>query len=233
MTKFSALGYYGGKSFLSRNGTGQWIAALLPQELDHTYVEPFAGMLGILLQRREARHEIVNDLNDRLINWWRVVRDLPQEFEHLVRHTPHSRSEFERSLQHLDDGSDLERAIAFHTVIQQGILSGDNKASFALRRSSGIRTVWDAGRVHTLAARLRNVQIECRDAVQVLEDMAETKHSTIYIDPPYAGSCTTPYRMGLESIDLERLGEAMCRQQGKVAISGYGGYLGLSRLVSP
>lgn len=219
----TALGYYGGKSALSKTGTGRWVASLLPPTLSVSYCEPFAGMLGVLLQRAEAKQEIVNDINDRLINWWRVVRDKPEEFDYLVRHTPHSHAEFDRAKDRLDEGEDIERALAFHTVIQQGLLKGDNDIRWAVRRGpTAQRTVWDEGRIGILAERLRNVQIECRDAVDLLGDMAEVKESIIYVDPPYLGTRTSPYRAGLDAVDHDALAEVLLRQRGEVAISGYG-----------
>ncbi len=75
--------YWGGKSPYDR-GTGRWIANLLPNVPGHTYCEPFAGMLGGLLQRERASREIINDLNGDIANFWRVLRDRPAEL-HLRR----------------------------------------------------------------------------------------------------------------------------------------------------
>ena len=53
--RYRALGWVGGKSAHSAARTGTWIAGLLPPPgVTYTYCEPFAGMLGVLLQRQEA-----------------------------------------------------------------------------------------------------------------------------------------------------------------------------------
>ena len=78
--KVRALGWVGGKSAFGAHKTGKWIADQLPPVgTTYTYVEPFSGMLGVLLQRPRHRREIVNDLDGDLINWWRAVRDYPRE----------------------------------------------------------------------------------------------------------------------------------------------------------
>jgi DNA adenine methylase len=73
---------HGGKQYLARR-----IVALMPQHLH--YVEPFAGGLAVLLARDPADprlragngsgdrgvSELANDLNGRLMNFWRVPRD--------------------------------------------------------------------------------------------------------------------------------------------------------------
>ena len=64
MKKLSALRYYGGKN--AQHRTGRWIASMLPY--DKGYVEPFAGMLGVLLQRRRSAAEMVNDADGNLID---------------------------------------------------------------------------------------------------------------------------------------------------------------------
>ena len=38
-------------------GTGRWITSLLPQRAGVLYCEPFAGMLGVLLQRPPSKSE--------------------------------------------------------------------------------------------------------------------------------------------------------------------------------
>lgn len=74
MRRLSALYWPGGKSG-NGAGVGRWIADQLPWRYSSCYVEPFAGMLGVLLQRKPVQTEIVNDSDERVVNWWRVVRD--------------------------------------------------------------------------------------------------------------------------------------------------------------
>ena len=44
MSSVTALPYYGGKSAAQNQGTGKWIASMLPMR--SAYAEPFAGMPG-------------------------------------------------------------------------------------------------------------------------------------------------------------------------------------------
>ena len=110
-----ALGWIGGKSFYGTHKTGRWIAGLLPPpEATYTYVEPYAGMLGILLQRRPAKREIVSDLDADLINWWTVVRDEPEALAELLEWTPGWSSDlFAEACHNLDDPDPVRRAYYF------------------------------------------------------------------------------------------------------------------------
>ena len=110
-----ALGWIGGKSFYGTHRTGRWINSLLPPpEATYTYVEPYAGMLGLLLQRRPAKREIVSDLDADLINWWTVVRDRPEELAELLEWTPGWSSDlFAEACHNLDHPDPVKRAYYF------------------------------------------------------------------------------------------------------------------------
>lgn len=79
------LPYLGGKSIRANSGLGAWIVSLLPPPSSgQTYIEPFAGMLGVLLQRTPAGTEIVSDADGRIIAFWRELRDNTDAFAERV-----------------------------------------------------------------------------------------------------------------------------------------------------
>ena len=225
MIAYRSLRYYGGKRGY---GIGKWIAGLLPWEKDSYYLEPFAGMAGVLLARRPVKIEMLNDLNGRVVNWWRVVRDCPEEFGYLVEHTPRSRDEFKWACQMVDapDLPDMQRGLAFHILVSQCVTAGDNRLSGTgwIRRfdpAIGSFSRHTAAEISRLAERMRNVQLENVDALDLLERTAGCDYAVIYCDPPYPTANTTPYAMG--GLDFDRLGELLQAQLGAVAISGYAG----------
>ena len=226
--RLSGLPYYGGKSYNANQQTGPWIASLLPSDLDVLYCEPFAGMLGVLLQRPKAKMELVNDINHRIVNWWRIIRGQPDSFAHLLDTTPMSRVEYQYAVENMDNNalSDLERARLFHIVLQQGIAQGDGKqgmggwrVGYKTQGSSSVGR-WQGQRVHALSRRLRSVQLECRDALEVLERTTTLERAVIYCDPPYRDADASPY--AFKNIDREELARLLMEQKGMVAISGYG-----------
>ena len=119
MKRLRALGWVGGKSVFGSHGTGRWIAGLLPPPgATHTYIEPFCGMLGVLLQREPARREIVSDLDGNLINWWEIVRDRPAELGDMLDFTPGwSAALFGEACQNLDHPDPLRRAYYFTCAV--------------------------------------------------------------------------------------------------------------------
>ena len=225
MTEYRSLRYYGGKRGY---GLGQWIAGLLPLEKHSCYIEPFAGMAGVLLARPPVKMEMLNDLNGRLVNWWRVVRDSPCEFGWLVEHTPRSRDEFRWACAAVDDQElpDVRRALAFHVLISQCINAGDNSLAGGswmrgFNPSVGSLYRHRAGEIAALSERIRDVQLENSDALGLLERTADCDYAVIYCDPPYPTANTGPYAWG--NIDFDRLADLLRSQKGAVAVSGYPG----------
>lgn len=222
---YRSLSYYGGKRGY---GKGKWIAGLLPWEKDSCYAEPFAGMAGVLLARPPVKVEILNDLNGRVVNWWRMVRDCPNEFGYMVEHTPISRDEFKWACAAVDDQAlpDIRRALAFHILISQCITAGDNHLTGGTWRrhfnpAVGSFSGHSAGEIALLAERIRDVQLENTDALGLLERMAACDYAVIYCDPPYPSANTSGYAMG--NFDRDRLSDLLLSQKGAVAVSGYEG----------
>ena len=229
MAALHALAWVGGKSAHANQGTGPWVASLLPDDTRVTYIEPFAGMLGVLLQRPKANTELVNDTNDRLVNWWRCLRDRPDELLRLVRHTPHARDEFEHAVDHLDDPalSPVVRAAHFTTVIRQSIRSSDRVERSSWRRHLRVGACGTPVRnaatlsdqLAAVAERICDVQVENIDAVALLERVADLERVVVYCDPPYPTANQTLYE---KSVDFAALADVLKAQTGRVAVSGYG-----------
>ena len=224
MTNLGALPYYGGKQGY---GKAEWIAGLLPWKLDSFYCEPFAGMAGVLLNRPAVKMEMLNDLNGRVVNWWRVVRNYPEDFGYLVEHTPRSRDEFRWAGVAVDNQElpDIQRALAFHILISQCLNTGDNRltgGSWRRRfKPEGKKDGDFVPKLDCLAKRLRYVQLENINALDLLERTADCDYAVIYCDPPYPTADTGAYAIG--NLDFDRLGELLQAQQGAVAVSGYPG----------
>lgn len=98
-----ALRYHGGKFRLA-----SWVMQFFPT---HTcYVEPFGGAAGVLMQKPPAYAEVYNDLDQDMVNFFRVCRD-PATRAQLMAEcvmTPYARDEFDLAWQPADD--QVERA---------------------------------------------------------------------------------------------------------------------------
>ena len=201
---------------------GAWVNSWLPQTCA-MYVEPFAGMLGVLLQRAEAPTEIVNDLDGRVVNWWRSLRDHPEQLGRLIALTPRSRTEYVQAAT-ADLSAGVEGAAAFTVLMQQRLMRSDVNKWAAdtppLAGGSGTAVPWHSGlpgKVGPLARRLANVQLECADALDLLRRIQHRADAVIYADPPYPDT-RRPYAV---EVDYAELGTMLAAQRGRVAVSGY------------
>lgn len=221
MKKLTALAYYGGKSASANTGTGRWIVKLLPHERNVTYVEPFMGMLGVLLQRPRADVEVANDIDRRILCWWMAVRDHADELIAKLMLTPWSRELHTKA--RLEAGNEdlplVDRAVMVHVAIDQSMASGLDQTGWRRKYKRGINQGLWKERIKALSRRLRDVQLDCTDAVDLLSRMEGLSRAVVYCDPPYRDANTTPY--GGE-LDRDAATKSFQRQTGRVAISGYG-----------
>ncbi len=216
-----ALSYYGGKQ-----KTAPWIASLLPMR--QAYVEPYAGMLSVLLARPKADAEIASDLDGNVWNWWRCVRERGCEMARRLDWTPIGRREFEAARRLLfetphSSALDVDRAVAFQMYVGVGRDSQTRRGgqwcpTYTKRGLSAWR--WGPERFRALRDRIEDVQLECRPAADVLAACASRADAVVYCDPPYP-SAHVGYRH--HKVDVPQLAELLRAQKGFCAVSGYGG----------
>jgi len=211
--------YYGGKMTL-----GPQIAALLPKH-EH-YVEPFAGSLAVLLAKEQSRAETVNDLDGDLVTFWRVLRDRPDELERSCALTPHSRAEFVASWGPLPD-DEVEAARRVWVRLTQSRGKSMKRTGWWNSRGSARDIPGSlqsfASRITDCAARLADVSLESRDALDLIRDYGDDATTCLYVDPPYLGSTrATNYRVEMLDDDAHRtFADALNECKASVVLSGY------------
>lgn len=193
------------------------------------YVEPFGGSLSVLLAKPPVAVETVNDLDGKLMTFWRVLRDRPDDLARVCALTPHSRAEFAASGDLTDDLDDLEVARRVWVHLAQG-RAGIRTATgwrFNIDPTAPQITSYLRGylaRIAPAAQRLRSVSLECRPAVDVVADYGRREDVLLYVDPPYLASTRRPgaYAVEMGSDDEHReLAETLRACAASVVLSGY------------
>lgn len=215
MTAGTVMGYFGSKVRAAAR-----IVDLLP---DHDgYVEPFCGSLAVLLAKppRAGRFETVNDLDQDLMTFWRVLREHPRDLERVCALSPHSRAEYAACWPITEEVDDLERARrVWVKLVWRYHEQTHGRNSSMPRTLSGY-----VGRFAAVAERLRSVSLECLPALDVIERYGRDPSTLLYVDPPYLMSTRsrTAYRHELHT-DTEHRALAGClaSARGKVVLSGY------------
>ncbi|HLE14700.1 MAG TPA: DNA adenine methylase [Anaerolineales bacterium] len=223
-----AFGWYGGKF-----NHLQWLLPLLPK--CHHYCEPFAGSAAVLLNRDPSPVETYNDMDGEVVNFFRVLRDDPDNLTRLIALTPFSREEYHQAVEtDLSTLSDLERARLFYVRARQARTGLAQTASLGrwanCKRTSrsgmsGVVSRWHGGvyALPEIADRLLRVQIENRPAVDLIR-LYDDPDTLFYCDPPYLHSTrgdSKAYSFEMDEDEHIELAQVLRNCKGIVAISGY------------
>jgi len=217
--KRPALRYYGGKWKLA-----PWIISYFPEHKN--YVEPCGGAASVLLQKPRSPLETYNDLDGNVVNFFRVLRDKPEELIRKIKLTPWARAEYELSLTM--DGDDVERARRFFVV---SVMSFNGATDLENGRygwkivKGGVSEAYKLyGKDFDLVvSRLRDVQIENRSALYVIQTY-DSLDTLTYFDPPYVVSSRCQddgYALEWTDADHANAAELLRACAGYVVVSGY------------
>lgn len=220
-----AIRWFGGK--------GKMLRKLLPlMPPCRRYVEPFGGGAAVLIAREPVQVEVYNDLDESLVDFFRVVAD-PELFGKFYRRAvllPYSRALFNECRSTWADERNLVKRVVKWFVVARQSFSG----TFAMSWSSAV-TASRRGRVETanswqaalerlpvVHARLSRVQIECADWRTIFKRY-DTPETLFYCDPPYVHSTRGGGKYAHEMSDDDHvdLVRAVKRLKGSVVLSGY------------
>lgn len=225
--KVIAFGWYGGKySHLD------WLLPYLPP--CHHYCEPFGGSGAVLLNRDPSPVETYNDLDGEVVNFFKVLRNNPDELIRLIALTPFSREEFSLACELDMSLPDIERARRFYVRARQvrtGLAQTASLGRWANCKNtsrsgmSGVISRWMGGveQLEQIANRLLRVQIENRPATELIS-LYDDKNTLFYCDPPYIHSTrgdNKAYEYEMTDEQHIELAGILNNVKGKVAISNY------------
>ena len=227
-----AAPYFGAKG--GQRGQANWIIDQLPPtRYAETYAEPFAGMLGVLLARQPATQEVINDLDGKITNFWRVLRDEPDQLAEMLAATEYGRPVFAEAQKTLHDptSDNIRRAWALTICLSQSIQqlgasqSKPSNWSRTSKSSSAKSTEWQTTirRITSpeMTHRLARIVVEQQDASKFIEFYGGRSTNVIYCDPPYqAGIKREAYNA---AFDPDTLLEPLANATAKILISGYPG----------
>lgn len=195
-------------------------------------------MANVLLKKQPSEVEVFNDLDGRVVNLFRVIRN-PEKLTELKRYcelTPYSRLEFSSLCEMPEPENELERAWWFFVRCRQargGIgMSAITKSAWA----TSTRTRRDMPEpiskylaaidgLNEVAERFRRVVVECMLAVELIRKY-DREDVLFYCDPPYPaetrhGGKGKTYGCEMTDRDHEELLETLRECRGKVLVSSY------------
>lgn len=220
--QMKALLHYPG----SKKRMAPWIVQQMPPH--HSYLEPFFGSGAILFEKKPSRIETVNDIDGEVVNFFRTICDRKDELIRRAACTPYAREVYDQA--YTDEPKDsVDRALQFAVKSMMGYGFRTNEktgwkkdiygreAAYAVRYWNGLPDF-----IISAATRLKQVQIECRPALELIKTFSHP-NVLIYADPPYVLSTRgrKQYQHEMSDADHVELLEELCRSQAQVMISGY------------
>lgn len=216
--------YYGGKWLIA-----PWIISFFPKH--NNYLEPCGGAASVLIQKPKSKLETFNDIDGNVCNFFRVLRDNPNELIRKIKLTPWAREEFEVCRKPSEDP--IENARRFYLSSFMAISkkpfdksTGMTMTSYAnqIHTMTGHNCKWENFEyLYSIAKRFEEVQIENREAEYVIERY-DKEDTLIYFDPPYVASTRTTkkhYHYEVDDSFHINLSELLNNAKGYVVVSGY------------
>lgn len=212
----------------SKWGIADWIIDRFPEH--HSYLEPFFGNGAVLFNKRRSNIETVNDLDGNVVNLFECIRRDPERLAHDIYYTPYARQVYDSAFCADLPDDPYERAVAFYIRLNMGHGFRTNGEKVGWKNDvQGRERAYAArewcilpDRILQAAERLRGVQIECMDAVKLIQRFNNPK-VLIYCDPPYVLSTRhgKQYRCEMDNDQHEQLLDALMEHDGPVVLSGY------------
>lgn len=215
------LRYFGSKWRLY-----QWIKNFIPPH--ETFVELFGGGASVLLQKEPSPIEVYCEKSDRVVNFFKVLRDYPQELYQQVILTPYSISEYKKALK--DEGNEIERARRLFVYCWQGFspslgCTDSWRVSYTIQ-SSSLRNFNEVPEQFLAAAmRLKNVYIHDDGDYESVIKRYDSSKTLFYVDPPYLHDSNrthdNDYEYEFSRDDHINLAKSLANIQGKAIVSSY------------
>ena len=210
-----------------------WIIDHIPE---HTqYIEPFGGAASVLVAKPRSELEVYNDLNGDCVEFFRAVRDRPDELKHWVENTPYSRQLFNEYVESYPDwpNDTVEYAGRF-LFVQSACFGG--KGLFTANPTFGVskketRSVgeitgskrpilWEqkANHILELSNRFVGVTVERLDYADLVEKY-DDKNAFFYFDPPYVDVGDDYYQVEKGGFNHKQFVDTLHDMEGKWLVS--------------
>jgi DNA adenine methylase len=165
------------------------IKALFPTDYcARVYHEPFFGG-GAVFFNIQPKSGTINDINEELMNFYKVVRDEPEQLIELTKTYKHDKDNFydlrkrynQKGLSKIESASLL---LYLNKTAFNGLYRVNSKGEFNVPFGSYRNpTIVPEDRIRKASALLQKIQIFCQDFTYILDQTQEG--DLIYFDPPY------------------------------------------------
>ncbi len=219
------FGYFGSKNKLALE-----LCENLPPH--SCWVEAFCGSAALTLAKKPAQIEVINDIDNEIVNLFEQLRNNHVELTRQITLTPYAHQELTNARIKNNKDSDIERARKFLVQSMMAIngIFGEERGGFSSsdsysRNNTEARVSrWNnlPERLNKVVERLKNVRVENKNAIDLLENYIDRPATLVYLDPPYLGERTNGYNIDANDEEFHKsLLQVANKAKCMIFISGY------------
>lgn len=213
-----AAAWIGGKRNLARR-----LVERINRVPHETYAEAFVGMGGVFLRRTmRPRCEVINDLNEDVSTFFRVLQHHYVPFVEMIRWQISSRANFEKlAAQDPATLTDLQRSARF-LYLQRLAFGGKVAGARQFGVSPATASRFDVTKIvpilEAIHERLASVQIERLDWREFIGRW-DRPATLFYLDPPYYGNERDYGKEMFDRGQFEAMAELLGAMRGRFIMS--------------
>lgn len=219
LKNLSNIKWIGGK-----HGKEERYLELFPEH--KLFVDGFFGSGAVPFYKQitsPAKKTVINDKNDKLINYMLMLRDHGEALYKLCAGLPYSEHLYNKYKWEPEPEDPMERAVRFYYIMRLTFSGGGHKYKNGLGLSKSqnkARTYANSTELMMQMGELiREWEILCRDFEDVI-DFYDTKDTLFFLDPPYVGY-ENIYAGGFQREDHIRLRNRLDKIKGKAVVCYY------------
>ncbi|WP_039230661.1 DNA adenine methylase [Clostridium haemolyticum] len=212
----SPIKWVGGKRNMRKE-----LVAIMPEHFQ--YVEVFAGALWVMLEKEPCKLEIINDINDDLINFYKVIQDETRYKELINRlyFMPKSRELFDEcdtKIKNKEYKDEIDHALMFYYLLK--LVFGGRfdrvKKSFCVPNDGRKNINYEKfpEEFLELHERFKDVYIEKQDYKYIL-DKYDREDGLFFLDPPYLDTTEHNYGVSFGLEEYKILKDKLSKLKGK------------------
>ncbi|BDC00281.1 DNA adenine methylase [Saccharolobus caldissimus] len=188
-----------------------------------TFVEVFggSGYLSQSVDRKKFTNIIYNDINDKLVTFYKITKENPEKLALLLALLPYGRSYYKIVRELLNNNknlAELEAAALLFYGINSSFFGGYARKGFAFSVEPG-KNAAKVFRKHArgildLVEKWKDVTIENLDFRDVIK-MYDSEKTIFYLDPPYPDRAEDYYGISFTIDDLRDMAKILTQIKGK------------------
>lgn len=210
------------KSYLKRVGFLKWVVSHFPEGYTElTYLEPYCGGLGALLNKEKSYIEVVSDPDESILEIYRSLRNEPKEFSRKLSRYKFCEETFCKIKRSTSVSSNQDY---LETAAEEYLLRSMSRLELKVKFSKANFGSWKSNlsNLSPVSSRLKEAFIVNSKALEIIRDF-NFKDTLLFCDPPHLyenNRGKTVYNSELPVNEHISLSHLLNNFLGKVILSG-------------